>query len=248
MDGNGKLDFDEVKLVETRTYGPQPTSISGEANFDTTFKWIDDDGSGTISWREFKSCWHALYKDWSYQDLLDVFRFADYDQDGAVTYNEALDEYEARSAFDRKFSLAELWEKDGRIGMHEWSANPLFVSAGAKTSTIRERFGYYDENSDGWLDNAELYRTIRANQIRWKRFLTFWYTIDETGDGWTDTSEALPGLREVMDPDMSEAQADALIAMFDKNGDGRVHQIEWWMKESKDWDTKREKEIAKRVR
>lgn len=96
MDDNGKLDAQEVKLVEQRTHGPQPSSISGEAGFDTTFKWIDDDSNGTVSWREFKSCWHALYKHWSYQDLIDVFKFADYDQDGKISYNEALDEYEAR--------------------------------------------------------------------------------------------------------------------------------------------------------
>lgn len=132
--------------------------------------------------------------------------------------------------------------------MNEWKENPIFVSGTAKNSTIRERFGYYDENSDGWLMDNELYRTIRANQLRWKRFLIFWSKIDKTGDKWVKADEALDGLKEMIDPNFSKFQADEFIALFDRDGDGRVHQIQWWMQESKQWDIKRELEIAERAK
>ena len=91
------------------------------------------------------------------------------------------------------------------MDLPEWSDNLIFMAANSKSSSIRERFGYYDENGDGYVTNKELYRVIRANQIRWKGFETLWSKIDVTGDNWTDTSasEAHPGLKEVMGSDLS---------------------------------------------
>ena len=65
LDGDQKIDYDEAYLVSKRKYGPQPTYD----NFDAIFEWMDDDNSNSLSWREFKSCWTALWASWDYQML-----------------------------------------------------------------------------------------------------------------------------------------------------------------------------------
>ena len=91
--------------------------------------------------------------------------------------------------------------------MPEWSANRLFLPKSASESTVRERFGYYDENADGFVTRNELYRVIRASAVRWNRFEKFWSLLDPTGDSWTDFYEALDGLRAAMGSDLTEFQA-----------------------------------------
>lgn len=76
LDGIGKFNYEAAYLVNKRIYGPQPNGL-GDENFDIYFNWIDDDGDGKLSWREFKSCWQPLFKGWTLQDLKDIFEFAD---------------------------------------------------------------------------------------------------------------------------------------------------------------------------
>jgi hypothetical protein len=52
--------------------------------------------------------------------------------------------------------------------------------------------------------------------------LAFWSHLDPTGDGWTDVDEALDGMREYMDPEISEYQCEQFLAGYDRNHDGRV--------------------------
>ena len=69
LNGDNKIDSDEVHLVVKREYGPEPDWSDFETEFDTSYNWIDDNGDSKLSWYEFKSCWTPLYRDWDYRML-----------------------------------------------------------------------------------------------------------------------------------------------------------------------------------
>ena len=158
LDDNQKLDWNEIKMVNSRRHGPQ---IDEDADFDATIKWLDYDENGGISWTEFKAAWQSKYKDWDYQTLREVFEFADFDRSGQISMTEAHDEHDFQGSFDRKFSIVDS-NRDGKLDLPEWFANRLFLAARSSESGVRERFGYYDENADGFVDRNELYRVVRA--------------------------------------------------------------------------------------
>ena len=101
MDDNQKLDSNEYYLVDRCNKGPQ---IDDDASFNDYFNWIDEDGNGTVSWREFKASWDKICPGCDYSTLKDMFKFADSDKNGGVTYNEGFAEHEAQDTFNRKFN------------------------------------------------------------------------------------------------------------------------------------------------
>ena len=189
-----------------REFGDQATSLSDD-NFNAIFNWIDDDGDEKLSWTEFKSCWTPLYDSWNYRMLTSTFKNADFDGDSLLSYSEAFAEYEAQTALDRKFAAVDE-NHDGKIDMSEWSNKLIFMAKTSNNAAIRERFGYHDENGDGVLERNELYHVIRDSQIRWQKFSILWSHLDPTGDGWTDVSEALDGMKEYVNPDITEYECE----------------------------------------
>ena len=126
LNGDQKVDLDEITLVMKREIGPQPTT-SSDNDFDPIFEWIDDNGDNKLSWMEFKSCWTPLYTSWDYRMLASTFENADFDGDRTLSYNEAYAEYEAQKALDRKFAAVDE-NGDGKIDMSEWSNKLIFMA------------------------------------------------------------------------------------------------------------------------
>ena len=204
---------------------------------------MDADNSGDINWQEFKTCWLALWDSWDYRQLKKVFGFADENADGVLSYDEARAEYTSQNNFSHKFNAVDK-DGDNALSLNEWEANLLWIPDHSTPAVVRERFGYYDENSDGKIQRDELYNVIRANQQRWSRFDRLWNQIDVNGDAYTNLDEALEGLRVMMNnPNLSQAEAQALLNKYDKNKDGRVHKIEFWAAESHFWDHNRDDEF-----
>ena len=205
---------------------------------------MDYDGNNEISWTEFKAAWMALFEHWSYRELEKVFEFADENHDGVLSFAECDAEKYAQDNFSHKFSAVDQ-DHDDALSLSEWEANLLWIPKNSTPAVVRERFGYYDENSDGKIQRMELYSVIRANQQRWARFNTMWPKIDVNGDAYTNLDEALDGLREMMNnPDLTQAEAEALLTKYDKNRDGRVHKIEFWAAETHFWEQGRDADWA----
>ena len=123
---------------------------------------MDYDGDGNISWDEFKASWMALFDGWSYRELEKVFRFADENNDGILSKDECRGEKSAQDSFNHKFSAVDQ-DHDSALTLHEWESNLLWIPKNSTPAVVRERFGYYDENSDGMIQRFELYNVIRAN-------------------------------------------------------------------------------------
>ena len=203
---------------------------------------MDYDGNGEISWDEFKAAWLVFFEDYEFRQLEKVFKFADENQDGVLSKDECNAEKNAQDSFNHKFRAVDQ-DSNMELSLNEWEANLLWIPRNSTPAVVRERFGYYDENSDGRIQRNELYNVIRANQQRWARFNTFWPQIDINGDAYTNLDEALEGLRAMMNnPNLSQAEAQALLNKYDKNHDGRVHKIEFWAAESHFWGHERDAE------
>ena len=69
------------------------------------FAFADEDKDDKLSWKEFKAVWRRAWPDWSPDMLIEVFKNADFNEDGQITMEEALDEKREQEKIEKKFKI-----------------------------------------------------------------------------------------------------------------------------------------------
>lgn len=136
-------------------------------------------------------------------------------------------------SYNKKFEAVA--GEDGVIELAEWVAKPIFSANTASDSSIREKFSHYDINGDGKLHFMELYTNVRANQNRWSNFSKLWEQMDLGSTLSASVQDAIDGLQRI-NPDITAAEATALVSSYDMSGDGKIHKLDMWAKQVREWE------------
>ncbi|XP_031116974.1 probable calcium-binding protein CML21 [Ipomoea triloba] len=132
----------------------------------TTFEEFDEDGNGIIDHKELKHCFHKLEKNFTDEEIDDLFEACDINRDRKMEFNE----------FIVLLCLVYLL-KDGPEALHAQSRMDL-PKLDFTFETLVDAFVFLDKNKDGYVSKNEMVQAINetaygersSGRIAMKRF------------------------------------------------------------------------------
>lgn len=96
LNGDETISRDEAKFVVSQTMNPPADSWT----FSEVFNYIDARTvDQEIDWEEWLAVWEGLFNDWDAMELRRIFKYADSDESGTLSWSEAEAEHENHDDF-----------------------------------------------------------------------------------------------------------------------------------------------------